>query len=322
MKKSTKFLFILSGILLVGVGVFFLLGYKLYNIEGNEKNDILLKYELLDNGTYEVTGVCTGGFLCKIANWRDETVINIPSEYNGKDVTSIKEYAFECQKGLFNSDNYSKVKEIIIPRTVEKIGEGAFKGNDNLEKIEIPSKVEEIADETFMDCKSIKIIKLPDGVEKIGDKAFYNCSSMDTIQLCDNIEKIGGYAFYGCEKMEFFKLPNDVLAINEGQFENCISLKEIVISNKVEFIDSGAFAGCKSLKKLFIPKNVEIVGTIFKHTKKQKSNNVMQCIVRCESGDKERGMTGKEFKKWNKKWNDGNLAEVYFGQKNVDNADA
>ena len=78
-------------------------------------------YKILDDGTVEITGY-TGS----------DTEIVIPSEIEGKAVTSIGETAFYYCKGL---------TRVTIPDSVTSIGEAAFYYCKGLTSITIPDSV-------------------------------------------------------------------------------------------------------------------------------------------------------------------------------------
>ena len=69
----------------------------------------------------------------------------------------------------------SVLKEVVIPSTVTKIDQGAFRGQSTL-----------------------PTLTLPDGLTKIGDHAFENCSSLSRLELSDSVTNIGTDVFSGC----------------------------------------------------------------------------------------------------------------------------
>ena len=83
-----------------------------------------LKYKLLADDTYEVTGYDGTA-----------TEINIPSTYNGKPVTSIGYVAFY---------NCTSLTSVTIPSSVTNIGVGAFASCSSLTNITIPNSVKSI----------------------------------------------------------------------------------------------------------------------------------------------------------------------------------
>lgn len=73
----------------------------------------------------------------------------IPSTYDGKRVTSIRECAFMMRNSLTS---------ITIPDSITSIGDNAFLGCSSLTSIEIPDSVTSIGEGTFSNCSSLKII--------------------------------------------------------------------------------------------------------------------------------------------------------------------
>ena len=88
------------------------------------------------------------------------TTLEIPSEINGKPVTTIGEYAFYWCDSL---------KSIVIPNSVTTIGYLAFEDCSSLTSIVIPNSVTTIGSHAFNDCTSLTIyckiakVKKPEG---------------------------------------------------------------------------------------------------------------------------------------------------------------
>ena len=180
-----------------------------------------------------------------------ETQVVIPSVYNGKSVTSIKEKAFsECKI----------LTKVVIPGTVTSIGNWAFFSCDSLTEI--------LVDENNTAYKSIDghlyskdgktliqyavgktatLFTIPDGVTSIAWYAFRGCSSLTEIVIPDSVTSIGGSAFSNCNSLTEIVIPNSVTSIGYETFYNCYNLTEIVIPDSVTSIDERAFFWCKNL---------------------------------------------------------------------------
>ena len=113
------------------------------------------EYELLDDGTVEITNY-TG----------TATNLEIPSEIEGKSVTSIRYYAF---------NGCSSIVSAVIPKGVTSIGDYAFRNCTALASIDIPDGVTAIEYSTFLGCSSLVAVNIPDSVTNIDEFAFYDC---------------------------------------------------------------------------------------------------------------------------------------------------
>ena len=76
------------------------------------------------------------------------TTLEIPSEINGKPVTTIGERAFSWRTSL---------KSVVIPNSVTTIENWAFYNCDSLVSVVIPDSVTTIGDTAFYDCDSLTI---------------------------------------------------------------------------------------------------------------------------------------------------------------------
>ena len=155
-----------------------------------------------------------------------ESIVSIPSEYKGKNVTLIRKEAF--------ARNIT-ITKVILPDTIKEIGEEAFR-----------------------DCKSLKEIAFPEGLERIAINAFWGCSALETVVLPNSMTSLPEFAFSQCGKLESVVLPEGLTNIGHSAFYQCVVLKEIDLS-KVETIGTGAFNGCAKLESVKQPENMQII---------------------------------------------------------------
>ncbi len=234
------------------------------------------KYEILDDGTAEITDY-TG----------KATELEVPGELDGYRVTSIGKWAFE---------RCSSLVSITIPDGVKTIGEYAFSECSRLTDVTIPDSVTTISFHAFYGCSSLGSIIIPDGVTTIRNYAFYECSSLASITIPDSVTAIGGGVFTGCDNLEkievdenndffcsvngvlynkaftkllqypcgkrntFFSVPSGVQCIDINAFYGCTSLAVITIPDGVTTILRGAFEGCSNLVSVTIPDSVTDIG--------------------------------------------------------------
>ena len=101
---------------------------------------------------------------------------NIKKVVIKKGVTAIADFAFKGCK---------KLKEIILPSTLKKIGACAFEGCP-IKNITIPKSVKSIEPGAFAGS-SIKSITIPKTVKKLGEGVFGNCKKLESITMPGNI---------------------------------------------------------------------------------------------------------------------------------------
>ena len=141
-------------------------------------------------------------------------ILNIPSKIKGKTVTEIEEDAF------YSSNN--NIEEIIVPSTVEKIGDYAFDNIETLKKITLNEGVKEIGQTCFGENTSLTEINLPSSLKAISVAAFYNCTSLEKITIPEGAERIEATSFSYCEKLKEIHIPSSVAFI-QGESEEASS---------------------------------------------------------------------------------------------------
>ena len=130
----------------------------------------------------------------EIINYKgsDEAIV-IPSEINGKPVTSIGSGALA---------SYHFLKNVEIPSSVKKIGDRAFYNCSKLENVIINSSVEKIGSYAFSECDKFVFFVIPEGVTTIGEGAFSYCSGLKMLLIPSTVKTIGDDIVWQSTKME------------------------------------------------------------------------------------------------------------------------
>ena len=140
-----------------------------YECSSLKKITFLSKSTKIDNGAFYASG-----YYDEKTNWGEDK-----SLYCGKYLLDVDKYCpedFKIKKGTCviadAAFDYNKnIKKIVIPSSVNYIGEYAF--NDSfLEKVTIENGVKEIGAHAFDDCL-FKTITIPPSVKKMGEDAVY-----------------------------------------------------------------------------------------------------------------------------------------------------
>ena len=186
-----------------------------------EKPSEGLAFELNHDGTYSVSGIGT----CT------DTEIVIPSTYNGKRVTSIKESAFA---------NCTSLTSVVIPNSVTSIGNNAFLNCSSLTSITLPF-VGKVANGT----KNTHFGYIFGASSYTENKKFVP-SSLKTVVITGGVI-IRDSAFSGCNGLTSIVLPDSATSIDSHAFQHCNNLTSITIPESVTSIDSKVFYACNKL---------------------------------------------------------------------------
>ena len=136
---------------------------------------------------------------------------NIKKVVIKKGVTAIADFAFKGCK---------KLKEIILPSTLKKIGACAFEGCP-IKNITIPKSVKSIEPGAFAGS-SIKSITIPKTVKKLGEGVFGDCKKLESITMPGNIGVIK------------YEEPDDEYQPKSFVGDSCKSLKKIKFTTALD----------------------------------------------------------------------------------------
>lgn len=191
------------------------------------------EYTVLDDGTIEIN----------LYNGSSATV-EIPSEIDGKAVSSIGYGAFE---------NCGQLTSVIIPDSVTSIQSYAFSGCSALASVTLPENTTILNKRVFAGCTSLKSVSIPKLVTSIGYGAFEDCTSLSSVSLPDSVRAIYDYAFANCTALKSVSIPYAVRSIGFCAFGGCTALTSAGIPAGATDVDSRAFEGCTSLKSFSVP---------------------------------------------------------------------
>ena len=174
------------------------------------------------------------------------THIEIPAQNNIKEIPAS---AFKDSKLLTT---------VIIPATVETIGENAFNGCVALKTVHIPESVTFIGNSAFANCSALTTVTVAQrntNFQFIGARLFENCTSLTSVVDFRGIPAFSEQMYAGSGLVNVV-IPESITSLNSvGVFENCASLKTVTFHDGITdyVLGSRFFNNCSALENIVLP---------------------------------------------------------------------
>ena len=229
-----------------------------------------------------VTGLTACGNVKRVYN---KNLVIPETTPDGKPVLNIGNDAFSVPDSAtvvtkFGIDSPEGFKSVDMPKSVETIGDNAFKQNaitdidlgkatslgvhafhgNKLEKAIIPDTVTSIGDGCFA-TNSITEIKLSKNITVIPGGCFSMNIRLDHVDIPEGVTEIQQTAFAGARLTEL-KIPSTVTKIGKKAF-HLHHITNLVIPGNVKVIEESAFEGtykATTLKTLVLSEGIEKIG--------------------------------------------------------------
>lgn len=185
----------------------------------------------------------------------DSQTVVVPNVYEGQAITEIGAYAFTD-----TSHTDSIITKVILPDSIETLGEGAFYDCNYLVEINLTENVTSIGAYAFYRNQRLQIVGDLSGVTVIPASAFIDCQCLYSITLSENLTEIGEYAFADCVGLKSLTVPSKVTKIGKYAFSGCTALKSVTIGDSAVYsslqsVGAYAFGGDSSLESVIIYAN-------------------------------------------------------------------
>ena len=164
--------------------------------------------------------------------------------------TSIPDFEYiKTEKGIcITKYNGFNQKNVCVPSIIEdlpviELGEKLFDGCSSIEEIILPDTVEKLGEYVFS-YTNITSLKLPSKLKIIPTAMCFHCSKLTDINL-QHVQKIGASAFYECKNLELFNLSfnNYLNEIGGGAFSSIKGIKNLIIPPYLEVFKYASFEG-------------------------------------------------------------------------------
>lgn len=221
-----------------------------------------------DLGPYIYHGIARRKYNGTLTSWK------IPEGYSS--VGNFCFYGHVYKDGDYVlSEDYKNLKKVILPSTIKKIGDQAFKNCVALKEINIPEGCIEIGQGAFSDCSGLEEITLPSTIKTIGACAFAKECKDSTLEaeegaknileisFADGITKIPDSSFdmaylNHISEIKNVIIPSSVKVIGEKAFFDINTPITVVIPEGVEEIEDKAFSHCAA--SISLPKSLKKIG--------------------------------------------------------------
>ncbi len=121
-----------------------------------------------------------------------------------------------------------------------------YLNNSLITELVIPDSVSRIANYAFRNCTSLTSIDIPASVTEIGNSAFYGCTGLTSVTITDSVERIGYSAFYNCEKLKSVTVPSSVTYIGQSKQEYALGYYYDIDFEKEFKVDGFTIYGYKA----------------------------------------------------------------------------
>lgn len=146
--------------------------------------------------------------------------------------SNVKEFVGSTFWGM------KRLESIVIPDSVEKMGNGVFRDCTNLKSVVVGASIKVIPNSAFNGCTALEEVKFAPGsqLEKIAyPHPFTNCKSLTSIELPDNCTTVEGFGFHMCDSLRTI-VGNGLTAfgntqgVNDGFFKATVKHGEVLNS--------------------------------------------------------------------------------------------
>ena len=188
---------------------------------------------------------------------------------------------------------YGPGGDIVIPNTVTKIGDEAFKGNKKVTGVTIPGSVVDIGNNAFEACENLKKVAFTNPGEARNNllirlSAFKDCTKLTDVEIPARVKQIVGNIFKGCTSLMEIKVnannpyyfaqdgvlfgpalveyspkydDNYVLLAYPAGCQGAYSIPSTVHGKTIDQIWTSGFEGAVGLTDITIPASIGRLGT-------------------------------------------------------------
>lgn len=204
---------------------------KLFNFDTKIERSITLVANYLDD--FEDFDFTVYNEKATITKWKkDANEITVPDKVGPFEVVKIGDNAF----------NGLTVNKVILPKSINQLGNEVFKGVTNLEEIVIPESVEEIGYYAFSETKWLENKQNENPLVVVNDILIDGEKLTGEVTINSNVRLIAAKAVENNQNITKVIINEGVAKVNKEAFRGCVNLTKVTLPNSLRNVEEFAFS--------------------------------------------------------------------------------
>lgn len=157
-----------------------------------------------------------------------------------------------------------KLRTVILPETIQRIGKLAFTYAEKLEYINIPRELKYLGSTAFAYCRSLKLspLRVPEGLTVIPNFCFFDCGGVSNVIIPESVVEIGNSAFMGTG-LTSIKIHPAVEKVGEMAFADCPITEAHIDNSNMDAWRESVFTSNYELEVMTITGNPTAIPSFF-----------------------------------------------------------
>lgn len=143
---------------------------------------------------------------------------------------------------------FAETDYLVIPRSVEALGEKAFYSLEGLPVLTVPESVAQVGDSAFAGCEDLERVTWMPATCSLGQGVFH--PAVEGVEFGKTVRQIPAGIFAGNTAMASVAIPHEVTGVGDRAFYRCTGLSQAAIGAGVTSLGEGAFTGCTELTNI------------------------------------------------------------------------
>ncbi len=164
-------------------------------------------------------------------------------------------WSFRWDEEIGDYTRPTRLRHVILPDNIEKIGECAFCNCIRLAHLNLPKSLKEIGAEAMTGLRLIKHLTLPDGLTVLDISVLAN-TSLESITFPKSLERILVCALQNSNRLKSIYLPEGLKEIEGSAFTGLFRCGIIVLPSSLEKMENAAIRVDNDTCKVYIKAEV------------------------------------------------------------------